>query len=274
MLNTDSQGSETLLSTYSANLGNLISRRQAERALRAAAKESALASRVKSEFLTNMSHELRTPLNAIIGFAELIQSAKNTNLKKTQDQAADIANAGHHLLQTINDILDLSKIDNGKFLLERTPQQIGEIVQSCANLIAPAIAEKRQRLVVIVPEGLPPIAVDYLRIKQALLNVLSNACKFTPEGGKIAILVKCQNHTAVTVAVSDTGCGMNAEEIRTALEPFRQVQSGYSRNHQGAGLGLPIARGFILLHGGEFHVTSEPDVGTTVAFTLPIYGEK
>jgi len=262
----------SLLGAYSADLGQLISRKRAEDALRAAGIESALANRVKSEFLANMSHELRTPLNAIIGFSGLMKEMKPAELAngKGHDYLDHVSNAGKHLLRIINDILDLSKMESGSFTLNIRKHAIKEIVHGSVAIVQPRIFEKKQALGIRVPDDVPFVAVDDLRVKQVLINLLSNASKFTGEGGKIFVVVTADNERMLTCAVSDTGIGMTPEEVTLALKPFAQVQSSYSRDQEGTGLGLPIAKTLVLQHGGQFHISSQPKVGTTVAFTLPI----
>ena len=251
-------------------MGQLVSRRRAERSLRAAALESALANRAKSEFLANMSHELRTPLNAIIGFGDLLQylKADEFSMGKAKEYAEHISRAGRHLLGIIGDILDISKIESGNFTLEQRPHEIHELVEASVSLVKPRLDQKKQLLAVRIERGLARVLADELRLKQVLLNLLSNANKFTGEGGKIFVVATASDPNTITVAVSDTGCGMTAEEVERALKPFGQIQSSYARDHEGTGLGLPIARALIEKHGGRFHVRSAPGMGTTVAFTL------
>jgi len=258
----------SLLSLYSADLGNLISRHRAEKALRAAAVESAFANRAKSEFIANMSHELRTPLNAIIGFSGIIERLPPVpENEKTIDYAGHISRAGTHLLDVINDILDISKIESGNFELSCDDLSIYDVASAAAELVRPRILEKKQRLDVLVPDRLPAVYADNRRIKQVLINLLSNAHKFTPEGGRVC-LVATHDAAGVTVAVTDTGHGMTPEQVRGALKPFVQVKSQYTRDQEGTGLGLPIAKALIEMHGGRFLVSSELEKGTTVAFTL------
>jgi two-component system cell cycle sensor histidine kinase PleC len=259
----------SLLSLYSADLGQMISRHRAEKALRAAAVESAFANRAKSEFIANMSHELRTPLNAIIGFSGIIESLPATpENEKTIDYAGHIARAGSHLLDVINDILDISKIESGNFELSRDEISLHDAATAAAEMVRARAQEKKQRLDILMSERLPQVFADNRRIKQVMINLLTNAHKFTPEGGRIC-LVGTRDGGGVTIAVTDTGVGMTAEQVRHALKPFVQVKSQYTRDQEGTGLGLPIAKALIEMHGGRFIVSSEPGKGTTVAFTLP-----
>ncbi len=259
---------KSLLADYSTDLGQLMSRRQSEAALRAAKTESDAASRTKSEFLANMSHELRTPLNAIIGFSEFIQhiAASGKPSEKTGEYAEHIAGAGRHLLNIISDILDISKIESGTFTLSTEMYGLRELIDACTVLIEPRVREKKESTS-LAPFGEMP--VDVRRIKQVLINLLSNAHKFTPEGGRIVLVATRAPDGGATVAVADTGIGMSDEQLAYAMTPFGQVQSSYARGHEGTGLGLPIAAALARLHGGEFHVHSESGKGTTVFFTLP-----
>jgi len=260
----------SLLSAYTADLGQLISRDRAEVALRAAAIESAMASRAKSEFLANMSHELRTPLNAIIGFGEMIEKLahEKRSAGKPRLYAAYIAHAGKHLLEVVNDILNISEIESGAFTLNLEPQILSDIVSSCVLLVQRRVEEKQQALVVRLEENLPLIMADQLRLKQVLINLLSNSSKFTPDGGGISICAQRGAEDLIEISVSDTGIGMTPDEIERALKPFMQIHSTYARTQEGTGLGLPTARALILKHGGTFEVTSTPGIGTTVSFTL------
>lgn len=262
---------KTLLADYSTNLGELLSRRQSEAALRSAKVESDMASRTKSEFLANMSHELRTPLNAIIGFSEFIQyiAASGAPSDKTGEYAEHIAGAGRHLLNIISDILDISKIESGTFSLATEMYDLRELIDACIVLIEPRIREKKQVLDIKADPVLPSVPIDVRRIKQVLINLLSNAHKFTAEGGRIVLVATRTPDNGATIAVADTGIGMSKEQIDHAMTPFGQVQSSYARGHEGTGLGLPIAGALTKLHGGEFQIYSEPGKGTTVFFTLP-----
>ena len=261
----------SLLSQYSADLGRCISRERSERALRGAAIEQALASRAKSEFLANMSHELRTPLNAIIGFSDLIGdlTAGDPVAKKTCEYAGLVNRAGKHLLNIITDILDISKIESGTFELDLERHSLRDLIAVGAALVGPRIAEKKQTLELKLPAALPTIEVDGRRLKQVLINLLSNAHKFTPEGGRIIVTATLGADKTVTVCVQDTGIGMTEEQIAVALKPFGQVSSGRTRRHEGIGLGLPITKALIEQHGGSLFVTSKENIGTTVTFTLP-----
>ncbi|MDR3528611.1 MAG: ATP-binding protein [Rhizomicrobium sp.] len=247
-----------------------MSRQRGERALRAAAVEQALASRAKSEFLANMSHELRTPLNAIIGFSDIIAGQMTMPMAKITEYAGLINGAGRHLLDVITDILDVAKIESGTFSLDLEGVALREIVVSAVSLVEHRITEKHQSLAVVLPDGLPRVRADARRLKQILINLLSNAHKFTQERGTITVAAAAVDSRYVAITVRDTGTGMSAEQIQLALKPFGQVRSGHTRAHEGTGLGLPIAKALIEQHGGRMWVDSSEGRGTTVAFTLPI----
>ena len=266
----------SLLSAYSADLGQMISRQRAELALRAAAMESALASRAKSEFLANMSHELRTPLNAIIGFGELIEqlAPEKRSAGKPRQYAGYISHAGRHLLEVVNDILNISEIESGNFSLNLERVDLREVVRTSVLLAQRRVEQKKQILEVQIADHLPLVLGDDLRLKQIFINLLSNASKFTGEGGRIRVAAQLDGPDSVSIAVGDTGCGMTPEEVKRALQPFTQIRSTYTRNEEGTGLGLPIAKALILRHGGKLDISSTPKVGTTVTFTVPIAAEE
>jgi len=262
----------SLLSRYAADLGRLISRTKAENALRAAAIESALASRAKSAFLATMTHELRTPLNAIIGFSELLAQADKVAITKEQsiDYAGHIVRAGHNLLGIVSDVLDVSRIESGALKLDRAAADLNDVIDGAVEIARPGIEQKKQILEVKVAPGLPSAQVDTSRIRKVLVNLLSNANKFTPDGGRIVLVATTESSRDLTIAIADTGIGMTQEQIAQALKPFTQVQSEYSRQQEGTGLGLTISKSLIELHGGRMVISSTPDVGTMVAFTLPL----
>jgi len=261
----------SLLRRFSADYGNLISRRKSEQALRGAAVESALASRAKSEFLSNMSHELRTPLNAIIGFSELMQHIGTDGgiEQKILEYAGHISQAGRHLLGIVNDILDMSKIESGTFELDLDRNSIEEALGAAIAIVQPRIDAKKQRLSVQIAKNIPSFEFDRRRVIQIALNLVTNAHKFTREGGAITVVAALEGQS-VLVAVADTGIGMTNDQVNHALKPFAQVQSSFSRDHEGTGLGLPLTKALVEQHRGTFIIVSEPQVGTRTAFLLPM----
>jgi two-component system cell cycle sensor histidine kinase PleC len=262
---------DSLLSRYSDTLGEMAMRRRNEVAMKAARAEFELASRTKSAFLATMSHELKTPLNSIIGFSDVILSLKESPdaLAKSAEYATHISKSGHRLLDVVSDVLDISKIESGSFVLNRQPTDLTDVADASVEVLRDAIAGKGQSLDVLVPRELPMLSVDSRRLKQILVNLLSNAHKFTPQRGRIVLVAKRNPDGGATFAVGDTGVGMSPDQVAIAFRPFGQVQSHLSRTQEGAGLGLPIARGLARQHGGDLRVESQPGAGTTVFLSLP-----
>ena len=262
---------QSLLSRYSTDLGQCLSRKRSEQALRAATTEQILANRAKSEFLATMSHELRTPLNAIIGFSELIAMlSTDPTAAKTLEYAGHVNQAGKHLHEIISDILDISKLESGSLELDLEYVPLWDLIEASTALVGPRIKQKRQELVLALPASLPSVFADARRIKQVLINLLANAHKFTPIGKQIFVGAKTQLDQTVAISVRDEGIGMTTDEIVIALKPFGQVRSGRDHTHEGTGLGLPISKAMIEQHGGTFCVTSRKGTGTTVTFTLRV----
>jgi signal transduction histidine kinase len=225
------------------------------------------ASRHKSEFLANMSHELRTPLNAVIGFSEVLQDRLFGDLNDKQaEYVADIHDSGRHLLALINDILDLSKIEAGRMDLQITPFALSDVVQNSVALSRERATRDGIALGVDVDPGIGVIEADERMLKQVLFNLLSNALKFTPKGGHVAVGAQAVGDN-VLVSVRDDGVGIAAADQARIFEEFQQV--GTSHLQEGTGLGLAISRRFIELHGGTLRVESEPGRGSTFTFTLP-----
>ena len=229
------------------------------------------ANRAKAEFIANMSHELRTPLNAIIGFSDLMKAQAFGPLgdKKYLEYAGDIHESGSHLLDIINDILDLSKFEVGKMDLQLGPVNSARIVESSAHLLKENAEKGGVTVRTIIPDDAPYIHGDERAIKQILINLLSNAIKFTPLGGEVVIEVKAGPNGATFLTVRDTGIGMAPEDIPTALTPFGQIDASFARKFEGTGLGLPIVKSLIEQHGGELRLTSELGVGTTATVVFP-----
>jgi PAS domain S-box-containing protein len=248
-----------------------ISRRKAIEEESRRSKEAAeYANRTKTQFLANMSHELRTPLNAILGFSEVIQREMFGPVAgKYLNYAGDIHRSGRHLLELVNDVLDLSKLEAGKLELHESELSVAALAEECATLLRSRAREGRVRLVCDVPEALPLLRADARAVKQLLLNFLSNAVKFTPEEGEVRVEARLDARKSLALSVCDTGIGMTHDEIEVALSPFGQVDSNLARRHEGTGLGLPICRSLIELHGGEMIVESAPNVGTTFTARFP-----
>lgn len=229
------------------------------------------ANQAKSEFLANMSHELRTPLNAINGFSEIMAGEMFGPLgdPKYKGYAADILKSGQHLLSLINDVLDMAKIEAGKLTLHYETVSLKEVVDDAARLMRGKIQEAGLNLLVDAPD-LPEIEADYRGLKQVVLNLISNAVKFTPEDGHIVVALSREDDDRLRVAVTDTGIGIAAEDLTRLARPFEQVEGQHSKTTQGTGLGLALTKSLIELHGGTLSIESEPGRGTTVSFDLPI----
>ncbi|NKB51626.1 MAG: PAS domain S-box protein [Rhizobiaceae bacterium] len=225
--------------------------------------------KAKSEFLANISHELRTPLNAIIGFSDIMRSNMFGPLgsNKYDEYADDIHDSGNFLLGVINDVLDMSKIEAGRFQLQPETVHLHELLDETLRIIKVQADEAGIKVGQKIPKALELVA-DRRAVKQILLNLLSNAVKFTPENGKIDVTAKALKHD-VNIVIRDNGIGISPEALDRLGQPFEQVQDQFTKDHKGSGLGLAIARSLTALHGGTFKITSEPGKGTTVSVRLP-----
>jgi len=253
-------------------IGRDIKQRKLHEAELMASKEAAdLANKSKSDFLANMSHELRTPLNAILGFSEIIRNQILGPIEeiKYTEYARDIYESGTHLLDIINDILDLSKIEAGRLEVHEGRVDIAELFGICQRLIEPKVAENNLHLTVEKPESLPCLMADHRLMKQILLNLLSNAVKFTPEGGLIRVSAVLSENGALVISVEDSGIGMDEKGVERALALFGQVDTSFSRKHQGSGLGLPLVIAFTERQGGTFDLDTAPGEGTRITITFP-----
>jgi two-component system cell cycle sensor histidine kinase PleC len=228
------------------------------------------ANRAKSEFLANMSHELRTPLNAINGFSEIMVGEMYGALgdRRYKEYAQDILMSGQHLLALINDILDMAKIEAGKLALKFEAIALEEVAEDVARLMRNRAEEAGLDLAIEVPH-LPDVEADYRAVKQILLNLVSNAVKFTPRGGRVTVRARTEfDH--VELSVKDTGIGISREDLDRLAKPFEQVETQHAKTQQGTGLGLALTKALIEMHGGRMVLDSEPGMGTTVAVILPM----
>ena len=242
-----------------------------EEALTAAKEMAEVANRSKTEFLANISHELRTPLNAIIGFSEIIRNEIFGPLGSPQykEYMNDVLDSAKHLLGVINDILDVAKAEAGKLELQEGMVVIAELVRSATRLVRERVHRAELTLDVKVLEGLPLVHADERKLKQVLLNLMTNAVKFTQPGGSIVMASRVDEAGDLELTVTDTGIGIAPDDIPVALAPFGQVDSRLNRRFEGTGLGLPLSRALIELHGGTLSLHSTVGVGTTVTLKLP-----
>ena len=242
-----------------------------EEELSRAMEQALQASRAKTEFLANMSHELRTPLNAIIGFSEVMLAELFGPLGQPRyvEYARDMHHSGHHLLTIINALLDVAKIEAGQMELDERSIKPASLIDDCLPFVREKVATGHLVLKLEVAADLPELCLDPVRMRQVLLNLLSNAAKFTAPGGSITISAGRSAAGGVALAIADTGIGMNEDEINVARQPFRQVDNALSRRYEGTGLGLPLAQRLTELHGGVLEIASVPGQGTTVTILLP-----
>ncbi|MBL4693550.1 MAG: PAS domain S-box protein, partial [Magnetovibrio sp.] len=245
--------------------------KEAENEMHRAKEQTVVANKAKSQIMANMSHELRTPLNAIIGFSSSIKEGIFGPLgnHKYQDYINDIHISGNHLLDLINDILDVSAIEAGSFKLHEYPFDLNEVIETSLRSISPRA--KSGEMSLLFGDRLNNLVLmgDERRCKQVFLNLLSNAVKFTPKGGDVTIHSQLSEKGDVVMVIKDTGCGMDTHELQTALSKFGQVESGLNRTHEGTGLGLSLAKGLVEMHGGTLHFKSAKGQGTTVTVTFP-----
>lgn len=256
---------------YATLVADAVLRQRAREAEHTARVEAELASKVKSEFIANMSHELRTPLNTVIGFASLISEYEQRRLSSGQivEYAGLIHDAATHLLAVINDILDISKMHSGKYTLDAREVQLQEILQSSLAAFGQNATDLGVSIEGRFDPAAPAVRGDPGKLRRVFNNLISNAVKFTPPGGSVQVSAVALPDGGARVSIRDTGVGMTREEIAVALTPFAQVDAGHSRWREGAGLGLPIAKALVQLHGGKLEIFSAKSLGTEVAVTLP-----
>jgi cell cycle sensor histidine kinase DivJ len=254
-----------------AVLRDITQRKQEGQAMELARVEAERANAAKSRFLATMSHELRTPLNAVIGFSEMLckESALMIDASRRHEYAQLINESGRHLLSVVNGILDMSKIETGNFAITPEPFSPRQAIEDCCGLLALKARDSGIELVTVLAGELPDIVADKRALNQIMLNLVSNAIKFTDRGGKITVNARHEGGTfAVTVA--DTGVGIDSEDMARIGDPFFQARSSYDRRHDGTGLGLSIVKGLVALHGGEVEIASRIGEGTSVTIRLPV----
>ncbi|VAW17728.1 Two-component system sensor histidine kinase [hydrothermal vent metagenome] len=255
-----------------ALLRDVSNRKDHEFEMMTARKLAEEASRSKSRFLASIGHELRTPLNAIVGFSEMMSSGIGGQLEPTHlEYASLIQQSGHHLLEVVNMLLDMSKLEAGKFELQLASFEPVALARPCMEIVRPVALKNNVTLVADVPETLPAFVGDERACRQILINLLSNAVKFSHAGGKVSLRAKRQGQY-LNMSVSDNGIGMSPEASKRVGDPFFQAHDGLSRQYEGTGLGLSIVKGLVKLHGGSLRIDSTLGEGTTVTVLLPLSG--
>ena len=258
-------------SAYCAVMRDITQWKKTETELREARDTAEHTSRQKSEFLARISHELRTPLNAILGFSDIMRTAQFGKLgsERYEGYANDIHTSGEYLLSLVNDLLDLSKVEAGKLELNFISVDLGQAIDSCIKLMQDEATGARVVLRKSVAPNLPQVVADMRSIKQVLLNLTSNAIKFTDPGGQVIITAKAIATGELLLSVTDTGVGMNEDQLSKALEPFRRVEVAGRPEVQGTGLGLPLTKALVEANRATFEISSEARKGTRIDITFP-----
>lgn len=257
---------------FEGSIWDVTERKQAENTMREARLQAEISSRTRMEFLANMSHELRTPLNAVIGFSEIIKDEVMGPLGVPvyKEYAQDIYDSGNYLLKVISEILEVSKIETGNRELAVTTFRLPKALKSCMIIMSTRIEQAGVEVNMHIPDDLPELVAEELGVKQIMLNLIGNAIKFTPEGGKVDVTAKIEDTTGeLVIDVTDTGIGMSEDEIKKAMQPFGKVDTTFSGMKAGTGLGLTIVDSLVTLHGGRFKIISEKGRGTTARVIFP-----
>jgi signal transduction histidine kinase len=259
------------LQYFEGSLQDVTVRRETEEQLKDAKLASDVANRAKSEFLANMSHELRTPLNSIIGFSEIIKNEVFGPVEPRPywEYARDIHDSGKHLLSIINQILDISRIDAGERELKDSIVDIPKVAGICVEIVTPKAKSANLTLIEVGFEKAPKIIGEEIAIKQMMINLLSNAVKFTPAGGRITISAEHESSGPLRLSVTDTGVGLDDEEIERAMSPFGVLDGKMNKSTSGIGLGLSLVQALMKLHGGRLEIFSQKGIGTTVTLVFP-----
>lgn len=256
---------------FTVILRDITEEKTAQEELFNAKRAAEAANEAKSRFIANMSHELRTPLNAILGFSEFLMNATPFQIKETKrlEYAKDIHKSGEHLLQVIDDILDISRIEIGAIQLNEKQVKIDDFIDRCFRMVRRRAQEAGVEIHKDVAVALPEIWADSRLLTQALLNLVTNALKFTERGGRVDIIARQVGNGGIELTVRDTGIGMDPEGVKRVGKPFVQLETGPGRKYEGSGLGLAIATKLVQMHGGELMIESVLGRGPTVTISLP-----
>ncbi|MEQ1756304.1 MAG: HAMP domain-containing sensor histidine kinase [Micropepsaceae bacterium] len=270
-LTNRNSGAPSFLRAYTEFAGAATTRRRSESRLNAARVEAEMSNRAKSEFMAHMSHDLRTPLNAIIGFSDVLANTEmaSANTGKAKEYAGDINHAGKHLLRIINDILDLARLESGRPDLDLEPCDLRDVLHTTTVIAKPQAEAKLQLLSSFVEDDLPRLQLDPLRTKQIVINLVSNAVKFSPVGGVIRMSAERSDDLGVVLTVADSGPGMTAEELEVAMTRFGRVRNSMTRGQEGTGLGLTIVSHLCQALGARFQLWSRPGEGTRARVHFP-----
>ncbi|WP_407355244.1 PAS domain-containing sensor histidine kinase [Methanolobus sp. WCC5] len=262
----DADGSYTGLVGITRDISN---HKENEELIKSRAEAEA-ASNAKSEFLTTMSHELRTPLNSIIGFSDVMLSGMTGEITEQQEKyLKNIAVSGKHLLELINNILDISKIEAGKMELEPEQFMVSHVIDEVVDVVSPLAIKKRIKLEIECANKVQSICADKLKFKQIIYNLMSNAIKFTQKDGFVKVSIRA-SEDMILISVTDSGIGISEEEQKHLFQPFRQIDNGIERHYEGTGLGLALVKKYVELHGGRIWVQSKTGHGSTFAFEIPV----
>ncbi|MDY0870293.1 PAS domain-containing sensor histidine kinase [Dongia rigui] len=258
-------------SHFEGTVVDVTERKNFERQLMLARRDAESSNRAKTEFLASMSHELRTPLNAIMGFSELIAMMTRADAQETRvhEYAGDIHASARILFRLIEEILDYSKLESGKATIDEGIVDLAEIMQQCVTMLSARAAKGDIRLHLSLPPDLPRVRGDQRRLLQIVLNLLTNAVKFTPAGGQVSVSAAREPGGGLIFGVADTGIGISARDVERIFEPFVQVNRSAFHQQEGTGLGLAICRSLVELHQGRIEITSQPGQGTHVRVLLP-----